>query len=129
MGTGEGPYEQTVNGAFAETTTVLYARKKIGAAVAELERTVDAYREMVRLSQVRYNSGLANYFEVLYAMQQLFPAEIALARARLDLLNDYVDIYKALGGGWNLQPDDPNPTWLSPAAAAAETPPAAPAKP
>ena len=54
-------------------------------------------------------------------MQQLFPAEIALARARLDLLIDYVDIYKALGGGWNLQPDEQNPTWLSPAATSEPT--------
>ena len=121
-------YEQTVTGAFAETTTVLYARQKIGASVAEFERTVRAYGEMVRLSTLRYDSGLANYFEVLYSMQQLFPAEIALARTRLDLLIDYVDIYKALGGGWNLQPDDENPTWLSPAVSAAP-PPAAPAKP
>ena len=62
-------------------------------------------------------------------MQLLFPAEIAAARSRLDLMNDYVDIYKALGGGWNLQPEDTNPTWLSPAAAPAEAPPAAPANP
>jgi multidrug efflux system outer membrane protein len=103
-------YEQVVTGAFAETTTVLYARTKIAAAVAELESTVGAYREMVRLSQVRYDSGLADYFEVLYSMQLLFPAEISLARARLDLLNDYVDIYKALGGGWNIE----NPSWQSP---------------
>ena len=88
-----------------------------------------AYAEMVRLATLRYNSGLTNYFEVLYSMQQLFPAEIALARTRLDLLIDYVDIYKALGGGWNLQPDDPNPTWFSPGASAATTPPAAPARP
>ncbi len=122
-------YEQSVNSAFAETTTVLYARTKIEAALQELTRTANAYREMVRLSQVRYNSGLSNYFEVLYAMQLLFPAEIAEARSRLDLMNDYVDIYKALGGGWNLQPEDTNPTWLSPASSAAETPPAAPANP
>jgi multidrug efflux system outer membrane protein len=112
-------YEQTVTGAFAETTTVLYARQKIGTSVSELERTVAAYGEMVRLSNLRYFSGLANYFEVLYAMQLLFPAEITLARTRLDLQVDYVDIYKALGGGWNLQQEDPNPTWLSPAAVAA----------
>jgi outer membrane protein, multidrug efflux system len=103
-------YERVVTGAFAETTTVLYARAKIAAAVVELESTVHYYSEMVRLSQVRYDSGLADYFEVLYSMQLLFPAEIALARARLDLLNDYVDIYKALGGGWNIE----NPTWQSP---------------
>jgi multidrug efflux system outer membrane protein len=119
-------YEQTVTGAFAETTTVLYARGKIEATVAELTRTVDDYREMVRLSNLRYYSGLSNYFEVLYAMQLLFPAEVARVVARVDLLNDYVDIYKALGGGWNLQPQDPNPTWLSPAATAAAPAPQSP---
>ncbi len=103
-------YEQVVTSAFAETTTVLYARSKIAASIAEFESAVQAYREMVRLSQVRYDSGLADYFEVLYSMQLLFPAEIALARARLDLLNDYVDIYRALGGGWNIA----EPTWQSP---------------
>ena len=80
---------------------------------------MDAYREMVRLSNLRYFSGLANYFEVLYAMQLLFPAEVARVRSQVQLLNDYVDIYKALGGGWNIQEQDPNPTWLPPAAAAA----------
>ena len=99
--------------AFAETTTVLYAREKFAASVAALQRTVDDYREMVRLTNVRYDSGLSNYFEVLYAMQQLYPAEIILARERLNLLTNFVDIYKALGGGWNIE----SPGWLSPAAA------------
>ena len=108
-------YEQTVTGAFGETTTVLYARAKFAASVGELERTVRDFSEMVRLTNLRYDNGKASYFEVLYAMQQLFPAEIALARQRLNLLNDYVDIYKALGGGWNIQ----GPNWQSPAAAQA----------
>ncbi len=69
-------YERVVTSAFAETTTVLYARSKIAASIAEFESAVQAYREMVRLSQVRYDSGLADYFEVLYSMQLLFPAEI-----------------------------------------------------
>ena len=111
-------YEQTVTGAFAETTTVLYARQKIAGSVAELAEAVNNYREMVRLTTLRYNSGLANYFEVLYSMQQLFPAEIALARARLDLLTDTVNIYKALGGGWNIQ----SPGWESPTATQAAAP-------
>jgi multidrug efflux system outer membrane protein len=110
-------FEQTVTGAFAETTTVLYAREKFAATVAELQRTVNDYSEMVRLTNVRYESGLSNYFEVLYSMQQLFPAEIALARARLNLLVDFVNIYKALGGGWNIQ----SPGWQSPAATPAAT--------
>jgi len=106
-------YEQTVTGAFAETTTVLYAREKIAASVRELEKTVADYQEMVRLTNLRYSSGLSSYFEVLYAMQQLYPAEIALARVRLDLLLDYIDIYRALGGGWTI----PGPNWESPTAA------------
>jgi len=99
-------YEQTVTNAFGETTTVLYARGKIALSVSELESTVGHYQEMVRLTNLRYNSGLANYFEVLYSMQQLFPAQIALARARLELVVDYVDIYKALGGGWKVETSD-----------------------
>jgi multidrug efflux system outer membrane protein len=112
-------YEQTVTSAFAETTTVLYAREKIAATVAELTTTVNQYREMVRLTQLRYDSGLSNYFEVLYAMQLLYPAETARVISQVNLLTDYVNIYKALGGGWNIQPDDANPTWFSPAAPAA----------
>jgi multidrug efflux system outer membrane protein len=108
-------YEQTVTSAFAETTTVLYARDKIQATLAELTKTVEGYREMVNLSNLRYNSGLASYFEVLYAMQLLFPAEVARVGSQVNLLIDYVNIYKALGGGWNIQPDDANPTWFSPA--------------
>ena len=122
-------YEQTVTSAFAETTTVLYSRQKLEASLAELTTTVNQYREMVRLSNLRYNSGLSNYFEVLYAMQLLYPAEQARVLTQVNLLKDYVNIYKALGGGWNLQRDDSNPTWLSPAAAPASATPAAGSKP
>jgi multidrug efflux system outer membrane protein len=111
-------YEQAVTNAFTETTTVLYARGKFAESVAELSRTVHDYGEMVRLTNLRYDSGLANYFEVLYAMQQLYPAEIFLARARFNLLSNYVDIYKALGGGWNIQ----SPGWQSPAGAPQASP-------
>jgi len=105
-------YERTVTAAFAETTTVLYARERFAASLAEWNRTVGDYREMVRLSNLRYNSGLSNYFEVLYAMQLLFPAELSRVITQVNLLNDYVAIYKALGGGWNIQ----TPDWTIPSA-------------
>jgi hypothetical protein len=53
-------------------------------------------------------------------MQLLFPAEVARVGSQVNLLVDYVNIYKALGGGWNIQPDDANPTWFSPAGLAAK---------
>ena len=99
-------YEQTVTGAFAETTTVLYAREKIDASIVQLRRTVRDYQEMVRLANVRYDAGVSDYFEVLYAMQLLYPAQLRLISAQLDLTTDYVNIYKALGGGWS-QPETP----------------------
>ncbi len=61
-------------------------------------------REAVRLSLLRCDTGLSNYIEVLDAEQQLYPAENALAQTQRDQLlavvNAVVNLYKALGGGW-----------------------------
>ena len=69
--------------------------------VAALERSVDD-------STKRYLAGKANYYEVLEAQQQLFPAQLALARTERDQRLVVVALYKALGGGWN-DPVQPNP--------------------
>ncbi len=61
-----------------------------------------SYRESVRLSRIRYDSGLASYYEVLEAQQLLFPSEITLAQVQLDQLLAVVTLYRALGGGWQL---------------------------
>ena len=98
-------YEQTVITAFAEVSNALTSQTKLAEVVAAQARSVRAYQDSVRLSLLRYNSGLAGYFEVLDAQQQLYPAEIALARAQLDELLTVVTLYRALGGGWQL-PDD-----------------------
>jgi multidrug efflux system outer membrane protein len=54
----------------------------------------------VRLANLRYESGFSAYFEVLDAMQQLFVAQNNLARTRRDRLVSLVQLYRALGGGW-----------------------------
>jgi outer membrane protein, multidrug efflux system len=63
---------------------------------------VAAYQDSVRLSTQRYLAGNASYFEVLDAQLLLFPAETSLARLRLNQLLVVVQLYRALGGGWNL---------------------------
>jgi multidrug efflux system outer membrane protein len=93
-------YDATVLNALGEVSNALVARQKFAAAAAELERQVTALQDAVRLATVRYTGGLANYFEVLEAQQQLFPAELALARAQLGELASVVQLYRALGGGW-----------------------------
>ena len=50
----------------------------------------------------RYRQGLASYYEVLEAQQQLYPAQTTLAQIRQDRLLAHVRLYKALGGGWSL---------------------------
>jgi len=54
----------------------------------------------VKLSSERYVAGKADYYEVLEAQQQLFPAQLNLARTQRDELLSLVALYKSLGGGW-----------------------------
>lgn len=116
-------YEQTVLQAFAEVSNLLTAHQNLVQERAERERAVRALQQSVDLSFLRYEIGLASYFEVLEAQQQLFPAELDLARVRRDQLLVVARLYRALGGGWELADDE----WLGPAAVPPTGSPAAPA--
>ena len=96
-------YEQTVLNALAEVSNTLVARQKLVASNAELERQVVALQDAVQLSSSRFTGGLANYYEVLESQQELFPAENALARNQLAALISVVQLYRALGGGWQAE--------------------------
>ena len=80
-------------------------RTKLVETETQRARAVPRLTEAVRLANVRYSSGLSAYFEVLEAQQQLFPAEISLAQTRRDQRLAVVNLYKALGGGWETHPD------------------------
>ncbi len=99
-------YERTVITAFSEVSNALTAQTRFAEARTAQERAVDAYRDSVRLSLVRFDSGLASYFEVLEAQQRLYPAEVALARFQLGQILSIVNLYRALGGGWQLTDDE-----------------------
>jgi multidrug efflux system outer membrane protein len=96
-------YEAATANAFGEVSRALVDRAKLVETERQRDREVAAYQEAVRLANVRYNSGLSAYFEVLEAQQQLFPAEISLAQTRRDRLVAVVDLYRALGGGWQAE--------------------------
>lgn len=97
-------YEAAVTNALAEVSTSLVDRTKLVETEKQWIRTVRAFTEAVRLANIRYSSGLSAYFEVLDAQQQLFPAEISLAQTRRDQRLAVVNLYKALGGGWENPP-------------------------
>jgi len=93
-------YEQTVLTALGEVSNALIARQKLEEVRVEQAKAVDALKESVRLALLRYTGGLSTYFEVLEAQQQLFPAENLLAQTDGGRLLAVVQLYAALGGGW-----------------------------
>ncbi len=95
-------YKQTVLLAFQEVSDSLIAQETLVAQRAALQDQVVSLKEAVDLSLLRYNAGRASYFEVLEAEQLLFPAQDALAQTQRDQLLAVVNLYKALGGGWDL---------------------------
>jgi multidrug efflux system outer membrane protein len=103
-------YEQTAQVAFQDVSDALVSRQKFEAIRDEQTQAVQAYQESVKVSFQRYIAGKASYFEVLDAQLQLYPAENALAATELNRRTVIVQLYKALGGGWNLK----DPDWSGP---------------
>jgi multidrug efflux system outer membrane protein len=93
-------YERAVNAALGEVSTGLVSNEKLAEAEAFRARAVAMDRDAVRLATLRYESGFSAYFEVLDAQEQLLAAETSLAQTRRDRLVAFVDLYRALGGGW-----------------------------
>lgn len=116
-------WQKTLTSAFGEVSTALNGHEKFAEAVREETRSVNAYRESVRLSTIRYNSGFASYFEVLDAQLNLYPAETLRVFFELAHKVSLVSIYRSLGGGWKLS--DPDWTNQGPATAPSITNPAA----
>ena len=97
-------YKKTVIGAFRETSDALIAQQGLVAQRQHEEVQIQALQRSVDLALLRYDSGRSGYLEVLEAEQQLFPAQDALAQTQRDQLLAVVSLYKALGGGWKLEP-------------------------
>jgi outer membrane protein, multidrug efflux system len=95
-------YLQTALNAFRDVSDALISREKYDAVRLEQIRAVQSAEEAVRLALLRYTEGLSNYNEVLEAQQRLYPAQLALAQTEIDRRLVVVQLYKALGGGWNL---------------------------
>jgi multidrug efflux system outer membrane protein len=93
-------YEKATQNGFREVADAFVAIEKLKEVRVEQEESVRALQDAALLSRQRYDVGLSNYLEVLIADQQLFDQELLLARTRGDQLNAVVQLYRALGGGW-----------------------------
>jgi len=73
----------------------------LSASETQQKREVTALEDSVAIARRRYLGGLASYYEVLEAQQLLYPAEISLSQTSRDRRLAIVNLYRALGGGWN----------------------------
>ena len=95
-------FEKAVTQAFGEVSTSLSAHQQLAKAYREQIVCLEAYRESVHLSELRYDSGFASYLDVVDAQIQMYPAETATVTYDLGRKLALVNLYRALGGGWNL---------------------------
>ena len=93
-------YERTIQNAFREVSDSLIAYRKVREVRIQRELLVETLRDRARLAYLRYNGGVSNLLEALDADRELFDAELSLAQVRRDELLTVVQLYKALGGGW-----------------------------
>lgn len=94
-------YEKAVENAFREVSDAIVARARQAEVRAALTAQVDAQQRLRDIALRRYEVGIAAYFEVVDAQTGLLNAQIAAAEAQRALLGSSVDLYRALGGGWN----------------------------
>lgn len=115
-------FEKAVTNAFGEVSTSLSAHEQLAKAYREQITSVEAYREAVRLSTIRYDSGLASYLDIIDAQIQMYPAESAMVNYDLGRKLALVNLYQALGGGWNLSDVQWSSMGTTPTPAPAQTP-------
>ncbi len=96
-------YQSAVLNALHEVADSLISRVKLAEARIQQERAVAAYQEAVATAMKRYQLGNASYYEVLQEQQLLFPSEDALVQTQVSQLVNIVQLYRALGGGWENQ--------------------------
>jgi NodT family efflux transporter outer membrane factor (OMF) lipoprotein len=93
-------YEKTIQTAFYEVSNSLIAHQRVRESRQQQEALVIALQDRVRLAYIRYRGGVDTQLNALDADRDLFQAELTLAQIRLDELLTVVQLYKALGGGW-----------------------------
>jgi outer membrane protein, multidrug efflux system len=93
-------YERTIQTAFREVSDALIANQKVREVRAQQEQLVATLQDRSRLSYMRYRGGVDTLLNALDADRDLFEAELVLARTQRDELIALVQLYRALGGGW-----------------------------
>ena len=95
-------YQQTTLNAFADVDNSLAEYRNLNEEHAARKQQVDAAAKALTLSQARYDNGYTSYLEVIIMQTNLFDAQLLESTTLQLKLNSIVSLYKALGGGWNM---------------------------
>jgi multidrug efflux system outer membrane protein len=93
-------YEKAIQSAFRDVSDALIQYQKVREVRTQREFLVTSLRDRTRLAYMRFRGGVDTMLNALNSDQDLFTAELSLAQARRDELLSLVQVYKALGGGW-----------------------------
>jgi|HubBroStandDraft_5_1064220.scaffolds.fasta_scaffold20363_2 multidrug efflux system outer membrane protein len=93
-------YEKTIQTAFSEVSNGLIAHQRTRESREKQEDLVVALQDRTRLAYIRYRGGVDTQLDALDADRDLFNAQLSLSQIRLSELLTVVQLYKALGGGW-----------------------------
>jgi outer membrane protein, multidrug efflux system len=93
-------YQQTIQGAFRDVSDALIAYRKYREFRVQQQHLVDSAQDAAHLSEIRFKAGTTDYLEVLTNETNSFSAELTLAQAQGNELMALVQLYQALGGGW-----------------------------
>lgn len=93
-------YQQSIQGAFRDVSNALIAYRKFREFRVQQQNLVESAQDAAQLSETRFKAGATDYLEVLTNETNSFSAELALAQAQGNELNALVQLYQALGGGW-----------------------------
>jgi multidrug efflux system outer membrane protein len=93
-------YQQTIQGAFRDVSNALVAYRKNREFRIEQQHLLESAQDAAQLSHRRFSSGTTDYLEVLTNETNAFSAELGLAQAQGNELIALVQLYQALGGGW-----------------------------
>ena len=93
-------YDRTIQGAFRDVSDALIQYQKVREIRTKQEQLAGTLRDRARMSYVRYEGGIDTLLSALDADRDLFEAELRLAQTTRDELLAVVQLYRALGGGW-----------------------------
>jgi outer membrane protein, multidrug efflux system len=93
-------YRQTVQIAFGDVANSLVGYNQARLYRMKIEEQTTTYRETADLANVRFAGGVTSFLEVLVTQQQYFTSQVTLAAAWDAEMQNYVQLYQALGGGW-----------------------------